>query len=736
MTASFSTAVLAWLATYAIHSTILLGGAWLLSRRAATSPVIRDIIWKVALVGGVFTSLLQQLTTTPVAAEVTLSKAPPVSIAPSLAGPVDGQSPPVPKGDTQHVVSTTDHIEQLVDDDNIAVGATWRARLQSVAWSPVLVIAWATLAALLCVVYVARRLVLTGRLENRRAITEGPLPAILAQLCRDVQHRSTVRLTSVNTIASPVALGAREICLPEAVLTQLSMDEQRSLLAHELAHLTRRDPAWLALGVMMERVFFFQPLNRVARVAMQRNAELVCDDWAASQSGSGLPLAQCLARVAEWMEAAPLSVPVAGMAEQRSLLVTRVARLLEGRRTSPALSRSAIAVGTIAVLAATTAAAPVVRSTRVDGRGAVPAPISSESPAVDDTTESFISPPDAAAPNLGVASKSQGLTPYVAAPLDEHVGAETAADDTDSGAAVAAGSVEGRRREASTASTVVLQDTAVVSALIERLKDRDPGVRAAAASSLGRLKSRRAVNALIAAMDDGSKDVRIAVMEALAELEDRAALPALMKGLTDGSADVRVRALDGLEHFSGEVRASALATLVKDGNSDIRRRAIALLGETTDRAVTPSLVAAVRDGNANVRVAAIEALAHIGDPSVIPSLTLALADGNREVRRAAVSALCELDAPLPESLLVTLLGDEDAEVRVAALEYVKEHPTAPMVSTIRKLLDDDDGDVREMAVEALAEHRDPAAREALRAALRHEDPKVRRLAADALGDRK
>lgn len=736
MTASLSTAVLAWLATYAIHSTLLLGGAWLLSRRAATTPAMRDVIWKVALVGGILTSLVQHLTTTPVAAEVTLSKTAPVSIAPSMQRPVDHPSAPASAGDDQHVVSTAVHTDDIVGMPTTAETPTWRERLSSVAWSNVLVTVWAALAALLCVVYVARRLVLTGRLENRRAIIDGPLPAMLAQLCRDVQHRSTVRLTSVNTIASPVALGAREICLPEAVLTQLSTDEQRSLLAHELAHLTRRDPAWLALGVMLERVFFFQPLNRVARVAMQRNAELVCDDWAASQSGSGLPLAQCLARVAEWMEAAPLSVPVAGMAEQRSLLVTRVARLLEGRRTSPALSRSAIAVGTLAVLAVTTAAAPVVRSTRVGARGAVTAPIEGDSRTVSDASDRSINPPNAPMSDLGFAPKSKGLAAFVSAPIGERDGDESTVDQTDSGSAASEEDVEPNTGDESTATRVVPQDTAVVSALIERLKDRDPGVRAAAASSLGRLKSRRAVNALIAALDDGSKDVRVAVMEALAELEDRAALPALMKGLTDGSADVRLRALDGLEHFSGEVRASALATLVKDGNSDIRRRAISLLGETTDRTVTPSLVAAVRDGNAEVRVAAIEALAHIGDASVVPSLTSALADGNREVRRAAVSALCELDAQLPESLMLTLLGDEHAEVRTAALEYLKEHPTVPLVSTIRKLLDDDDGDVREMAVEALAEYRDPAAREALRAALRHEDPKVRRRAADALGDRR
>ena len=37
------------------------------------------------------------------------------------------------------------------------------------------------------------------------------------------------------------------------------------MLAHELAHLARRDPLWLAFASVVERVFWIQPLNRIAR---------------------------------------------------------------------------------------------------------------------------------------------------------------------------------------------------------------------------------------------------------------------------------------------------------------------------------------------------------------------------------------------------------------------------------------------------------------------------------------
>src|SRR5258708_5474336 len=56
---AISNSALAWLLTYAIHSTVLLALVWGVSRRAATSPAERDFLWKVALVGGIVTSTVQ-----------------------------------------------------------------------------------------------------------------------------------------------------------------------------------------------------------------------------------------------------------------------------------------------------------------------------------------------------------------------------------------------------------------------------------------------------------------------------------------------------------------------------------------------------------------------------------------------------------------------------------------------------------------------------------------------------
>src|SRR5262245_38766299 len=51
--------MLAWSLTYLVHSTLLIGAVWLISRRLADRPLALDRLWKLALVGGVITATVQ-----------------------------------------------------------------------------------------------------------------------------------------------------------------------------------------------------------------------------------------------------------------------------------------------------------------------------------------------------------------------------------------------------------------------------------------------------------------------------------------------------------------------------------------------------------------------------------------------------------------------------------------------------------------------------------------------------
>ena len=59
MTGTISSTALAWLLTYAIHSTVLLSLAWLLVRTRGWAPAGSELIWKSAMIGAILTSSAQ-----------------------------------------------------------------------------------------------------------------------------------------------------------------------------------------------------------------------------------------------------------------------------------------------------------------------------------------------------------------------------------------------------------------------------------------------------------------------------------------------------------------------------------------------------------------------------------------------------------------------------------------------------------------------------------------------------
>ena len=682
MNAPLSSSLFAWLLTYLIHSTVLLGVAWLVTRQFRLEPAASDLLWKVALLAGLVTGTIQSRLELRTPAAMTLPAAAlPRAVAPPAATP----APEPLKADVSEVRGSA---------------ATTPVRLPSLAL--VLVLLWSVVALASSLYYVARRLILVGRLADRHPVPDGPLAATLAELQRTSGFGRRVQLTMARTISSPVALGLSEICVPELALSELGAEQQRSMLAHELAHLARRDSLWLAGASIIERVFFFQPLNRLARRELETTAEYLSDEWAMRKTGSGgaVSLAKCLATVAEWIQASPLGVPVAGLAERRSLLVSRIARLLEGggRLPSTPASRRGWAAVAALVVVATVAAAP-----RVSQGGSVAAGQPADSTAASEpaVTQSTGTPPRGMEPR---GMEPRGIEPNgTQAPVT---------------------------RSTVTPST---QDTGVVNALIARLKDENAGVRKAAASSLGQRGDLRAVAPLITVLADSDADVRYTAIDALANLEDRRAIGPIAGLLKDPVTEVRRNALSALSHWDQGVPTAQVVALLDDPDADVRREAVNLLEHLNARSSGAEIAKLVRDQSSDVRQTAIQALGNLGVQSGAAAITEALSDANPDVRESAIGALNDLKAPIAEATLLNLLKDQDPDVRERAARLAGERSVTAAIPSLRRMIDDQRSSVRETATQALGNIADPAARQALQAALQSPDPKVRRAAAEALG---
>src|SRR5437870_2407043 len=663
---ALASSLLAWLLTYLIHSTVLLGVACMVPVTRLASSATSDLLWKVALLASLVTGTIQSRLELATPAAVRLPVATLPQTAPQNQPPAPVSDPANPSGQSPATVRD----------------ATGGSVSRAPSLPLVVVLLWGAIALGSSLYYVARRLILVGRLADRRLVSDGPLAATLAELQRTTGYRRRVHLTMARTISSPVALGLSEICVPELALSELGAEQQRSMLAHELAHLARRDSLWLAGASLIERCFFFQPLNRLARRELETTAEYLSDEWATRKTGSAVSLAKCLATVAEWIQASPLGVPVAGLAERRSLLVSRIARLLDARLPSSPASRRGWAAAAALGVVATIAAAPRVSQ----GLSSPPVPLS-----VPERGDSVRSPSPAGRGGQGV------------------------------------------RTGATKGTASVPEDTTVVNALIARLKDENAGVRRAAAHSLGQLGDLRAVPPLITVLADSDAEVRSAAVDALADLEDPRAIGPIAGLLKDPVSDVKRNALSALSHWDRAVPTAPVVALLDDGDADDRHQAVDLLEHLHARSAGSAIARLIHDPSADVRTAVVQALGNLREQSGIAAITEALGDPNADVRQAALGALNDLRAPIAEATLLNLMKDQNADVRQRAAELAGERSVVAAIPQLRRLIGDPRSDVREAATEALGHLADPAARQALQAALQSPDPKVRRAAAEALG---
>jgi beta-lactamase regulating signal transducer with metallopeptidase domain len=368
---SISALVLSWGATYLLHSTLLVAGVWVFLRiRRDTGHGLRELLWKTALVGGLATASSQMLLL-PSSPLGSLTWMLPALAQPTDSAPLDAAlvNMSEERGAADATADTAcadsigaDHEIWIVQETNVERDAANGFRRASeadasagkladglapaatgappslariVAKSPGLAAIILGLAAITIGMLRSlwQTLALSRKLALCTSLEDGPAHELLDELCRLVPRAPPVRLLAAADDAEPAALGVRQwtIVLPRRAVTDLSTDELRSLLAHELAHLARGDAAWLWISRCVCSCLAFQPLNQFARREWQRAAEFLCDSWAVHRTGTPLALARCLMEVASWRLAAQSPAASLAATGRKSGLVDRIERLLDAR---------------------------------------------------------------------------------------------------------------------------------------------------------------------------------------------------------------------------------------------------------------------------------------------------------------------------------------------------------------------------------------------------------------------
>lgn len=329
---TFLDGVVAWLLTFALHSTCALGGALLLTLLLRTRAVgAQEAALRWSLWAALLSATLQVAVLGSPWSVGDLGREAPAVVPASIPAPEPLQVM-VAKAPPASAPIVAESVDEALD---------WRGLLGAFA----LLAAGGGLVWLWLVQSRLRTL-----LRTRRPETDPRVLTLAARAARGLGLQQSPHLSRCARIATPIAFGwlRPEICLPERV-DDLDDASLRAMLAHELAHLRRADPAWMWGAAVLQALFPWQPLLLVVRRRWAQLVELQCDAVAAHHAGS-TAVARCLLDVAEWLRPdtqQPLGA--LGMAARPSALRVRVETALRGDPCGEPDARRVHLVGGLAV---------------------------------------------------------------------------------------------------------------------------------------------------------------------------------------------------------------------------------------------------------------------------------------------------------------------------------------------------------------------------------------------------
>lgn len=202
------------------------------------------------------------------------------------------------------------------------------------SWAVYLFAVWAVIASWFLIGVVRSFLRLRALRKSCLPIEVSSLDPVLQETVRGGAMKREVVLCTSKGVQVPTALGLVKpaIVIPAWALEELSTEELRQILLHEIAHLRRWDD-WTNLAQqLVKAVFFFHPAVWwiESKAALER--EIACDDAVLEATGSPRAYAECLAHLAErsfFQRSLALAQAAIGKLRQTS---SRVARILDGDR--------------------------------------------------------------------------------------------------------------------------------------------------------------------------------------------------------------------------------------------------------------------------------------------------------------------------------------------------------------------------------------------------------------------
>lgn len=124
---------------------------------------------------------------------------------------------------------------------------------------------------------------LRRKLADCEEASDAQLCQLFSEVCNQWRFQTRPKLLILQDAISPFVVGILRprIVLPALIADRMSSDQLKCILAHELAHVRRRDVLLQWIVLMVRSVYWFHPCAWLAGRQMQLCREAACDDVAA-----------------------------------------------------------------------------------------------------------------------------------------------------------------------------------------------------------------------------------------------------------------------------------------------------------------------------------------------------------------------------------------------------------------------------------------------------------------------
>lgn len=163
----------------------------------------------------------------------------------------------------------------------------------------------------------------------------------LTALSQKMNLSKWVRIKETARIATPVTIGHVKplILFPVGLLASLPVDQVEAIIAHELAHILRRDYLVNILQNFVDIFYFYHPGVRWISARIRVERENCCDDMAVGVVGDSIMFARALANIQTWHFKQPcLAMSVLGKRDKLFHRIRRVTKMQQkGTRSTEGL---------------------------------------------------------------------------------------------------------------------------------------------------------------------------------------------------------------------------------------------------------------------------------------------------------------------------------------------------------------------------------------------------------------